>query len=87
MDIEGVLAIIFLFGGGALVAISFSPIGKAVADRLRHGKAPLPAPEVDPAIFEELDHMRAEISEMQERLDFAERLLAKPCAADEVRPA
>lgn len=87
MDIEGVLAIIFLFGGGALVAISFSPIGKAVADRLRHGKAPLPAPEVDPAIFEELDHMRAEISEMQERLDFAERLLAKPGAADEVRPA
>jgi hypothetical protein len=86
MDIEGVLAIIFLFGGGAVVAISFSPIGKAVADRLRHGKAPLPAPEVDPAIFEELDHMRAEISEMQERLDFAERLLAKPAADADRQP-
>ena len=87
MDVEGILAIIFLFGGGALVAIAFSPIGKAVADRLRHGKAPLPAPEIDPAIYEELDHMRAEISEMQERLDFAERLLAKPGATAEERPA
>lgn len=78
MDVEGVLAIIFLFGGGALVAISFSPIGKAIADRLRHGKHPLPAPEFDPAVFEELDHLRADVTELQERLDFAERILAKP---------
>lgn len=83
---EDILAIVFIFGGAALVGLSFSPLGRAVADRLRHGKVPIAAPEVDPAIFEELDHMRAEISEMQERLDFAERLLAKPGAADEVRP-
>ncbi len=81
VDVEGVLAIIFLFGGGSVVAISFSPIGKAVADRLRHGKSPLPAPELDPAVFEELDHLRADLSEMQERLDFAERLLVKPVDA------
>lgn len=77
MDIEGVLAIIFLFGGGALVGISFSPIGRALADRLRHGKVPLAAPEVDPAIYEELDQLRTEMSELQERVDFAERLLSK----------
>ena len=77
MDVGSVLAIIFLFGGGALVAISFSPIGKAVADRLRHGRTPLPAPELDPAVYEELDHLRADMSELQERVDFAERLLAK----------
>jgi hypothetical protein len=84
--VEDLFAIVFIFGGAALVGLSFSPLGRAVADRLRHGKVPIAAPEVDPAIFEELDHMRAEISEMQERLDFAERLLAKPGAADEVRP-
>lgn len=82
MDVEGVLAIIFLFGGGSVVAISFSPIGKAIADRLRHGKAPLPAPELDPAVYEELDHLRADLSELQERVDFAERLLAKPAAEE-----
>ena len=83
MDIEGMLAIIFLFGGGALVGISFSPIGRALADRLRHGKLPLAAPEVDPGIYEELDQLRTEMSELQERVDFTERLLAKgnPTAA------
>ena len=83
VDVESVLAIIFLFGGGSLVGISYSPIGKALADRVRHGKTPLPAPEVDPAVFEELDHLRAEMNEVQERLDFAERLLAKPTGARE----
>lgn len=78
VDVEGILAITFLFGGGSLVAIAFSPIGRAVADRLRHGKEPLPAPDPDPAIYEELDHLRADVSELQERVDFAERLLAKP---------
>ena len=82
MDVEGVLAIIFLFGGGAVVGISFSPIGKAFADRVRHGKSPLPSPEVDPAVYEELDHLRADLSEVQERLDFAERLLAKPAGEE-----
>lgn len=82
VDVEGVLAIIFLFGGGAIVGISYSPIGKAVADRVRHGKSPLPAPELDPAVYEELDHLRADLSEMQERLDFAERLLAKPAGEE-----
>lgn len=83
VDVESILAIVFLFGGGSLVGISYSPIGRALADRLRHGKAPLPAPEPDPAVYEELDHLRAELSEVQERLDFAERLLAKPTAAGE----
>ena len=35
MDIEGIFAIVFLFGGGTLFLLSISPIGKAVADRIR----------------------------------------------------
>ena len=77
VDVESILAITFLFGGGSLVAISFSPIGKALADRVRHGKSPLLAPQLDAAVYEELDHLRADVSEVQERLDFAERLLSQ----------
>ena len=73
---EDILAIIFLFGGGTLVLLSFSPVGKAFAERIRHGKQPLPAPEIDPALYEELDQIRAELGEVHERLDFTERLLA-----------
>lgn len=78
---EDILAITFIFGGGTLVLLSFSPLGKAFAERIRHGKQPLPAPEIDPALFEELDQVRAELTEIHERLDFTERLLANEKAA------
>jgi hypothetical protein len=72
---EGILAIIFLFGGGALVGISYSPVGKAVAARIRGDSAPPSGP--DPEVLAEIDGLRHELSEVQERLDFAERLLAQ----------
>jgi hypothetical protein len=75
---EDILAIIFLFGGAAVVGLAYSPIGRAFADRARHGKGVLPAAEPDPAIYAELDQLRADVTELQERLDFAERLLAAP---------
>lgn len=78
---EDILAIIFLFGGGTLVLLSFSPFGKAIAERIRHGKQPLAAPEIDGALYEEVDQIRAELSEIHERLDFTERLLANDKAA------
>jgi hypothetical protein len=69
-----------LFGFGALVGISYSPIGKAVARRLGGGKDEAEAAqalaEVD-ALREEMQALRGEVGEMQERLDFAERLLAQ----------
>ncbi len=73
---EDILAITFLFGGGTAVLLSFSPVGKAIAERLRHGKVPLPQPEVDEALYDEVDRLRIEVNEIHERLDFAERLLA-----------
>jgi hypothetical protein len=76
--VEDILAITFLFGGGTLVLLSFSPVGRALAERLRHGKAPLAAPEVDEALYDEVDRLRIEVGEIHERLDFAERLLANP---------
>ncbi len=72
---EGVLAITFIFGGGAIFLISLTPVGKAFAERIRHGQQPLPPLEPDPALYDELDRMRMELNEIHERLDFAERLL------------
>ncbi len=73
---EGVLAIVFIFGGGTLLMLSFSPVGRAFAERLRgHSR------ENDMELLElrdQVDHLRAEQGEILERLDFAERLLAPP---------
>jgi hypothetical protein len=71
---EDILAIILIFGGGTAVAVSFSPIGRAFADRIR-GRSH--AAETDPELLAEMDDMRAQLSELQERVDFTERLLAK----------
>jgi hypothetical protein len=71
---EDILALLLIFGGGTLVAISFSPIGRALAERIRGGRS---ASETDPALLDELDRMRAELAELHERVDFTERLLAK----------
>src|SRR5438874_12490557 len=84
MDIEGVLAIILIFGGGACIAIAFSPIGRAVADRIR-GKSPstdggelrAELAEHKDALNQELEAVRHELAELAERMDFAERLLAE----------
>jgi hypothetical protein len=68
---ESLFAITFIFGGGALFLLSISPVGKALADRLR-GHAP---PAADPELLAEVDALRQEVAELQERVDFAERIL------------
>ena len=73
MDMEGVLAITFIFGGGTLFLLSVSPVGRALAERIR-GHAP---PAQDPELFAEVDALRHEVAELHERVDFAERLLAQ----------
>ena len=74
MDVEGILAIILIFGGGTLFLLSISPVGKALADRLR-GHAPEPAQ--DPELLAEVDALRQEVADLHERVDFAERILLK----------
>jgi len=74
MDLEGVLAITFIFGGGTLFLLSISPLGKALAERIRsHGAVPMH----DPELLAEVDALRQEVAELQERVDFTERLLSQ----------
>jgi len=75
MDIEGVLAITLIFGGGTLFLLSISPIGKAFADRIRAKTNELAPP--DPQVLAEIDELRTQVAELHERVDFAERLLAE----------
>jgi DNA-binding ferritin-like protein len=73
MDMEGVLAITFIFGGGTLFLLSVSPVGRAIAERIRQkGSVPMR----DPELLAEVDALRQEVSELHERVDFTERLLA-----------
>ncbi|MFL5402114.1 MAG: hypothetical protein ACJ8BF_04780 [Gemmatimonadales bacterium] len=68
---EGIFAIVFLFGGGTLFLLSVSPVGRALADRIRRN-AP---PAEDPELLAEVDALRQEVAELHERVDFAERIL------------
>jgi len=70
---EDILALLLIFGGGTMVAISFSPVGRAIADRIR-GRGAVAEP--DPAVYEELERLRGEVAELHERMEFTERLLA-----------
>jgi hypothetical protein len=71
MEMEGLFAITFIFGGGTLFLLSISPVGKALADRLR-GRT---EPAQDPELLAEVDALRQEVAELHERVDFAERVL------------
>lgn len=81
---EDIVAIIMIFGGMTAVGLGFSPIGRAVAERIR-GKAGLAGAEElraemgeqQDAVVEEVRQVRREVAELAERLDFAERLLAQ----------
>ena len=71
---EDILAIIFLFGGGTTICLAFSPVGRALAERIRSrgGEAPY-----DPELLAEVQSLRTDVVELQERVDFTERLLAR----------
>lgn len=75
---EGILAILLIFGGGAATLIAYSPVGKAIGDRIR-GKGLVIQ---DPEVIEDLNQLRGEVTELHERLDFAERLLSERTATD-----
>jgi hypothetical protein len=83
--VEDILAIVLIFGGGSLFLMAISPIGRAIADRIRGAGVGAGAPEetvqrlheTQQAILDDLEGVRQELGEVQERLDFTERLLAQ----------
>jgi len=82
VDFVGLAAVVLLFGGGSAFLISITPVGRAIADRIRGraGLAPEAAEKIHEAqlaVLDEVDALRQELAEVQDRLDFAERALLK----------
>ena len=73
-DVIGLALVCF-----ALVKI-LGPVGEAIASRLRRTRAPEP----DMELVIEVDTLKTRLAEVEERLDFAERLLARADAADQL---
>lgn len=69
-------AIPALMVGGVVGAVVLrGPLGKALAQRITEGS--LGPAEVPPELLEEMDDMRHRMVELEERVDFTERLLAR----------
>ena len=71
-DQQFALVLVFFFGGVMPLVLAFAiPAAKARARRLE-GQT-----EADPRMAEEIDSLRQRVGELEERLDFTERVLAR----------
>jgi hypothetical protein len=92
-DVIGLVAVILLFGGGTVFLLAISPIGKALAARIGGKKAGVEDDETSALVKDlrtELDDMRhlpEQLSELGERVDFLERMVAKQREAERLPPA
>jgi hypothetical protein len=80
----GVLFVLIVFGGGMVMVLSKTEIGRAVAERIRREGVPN---ATDPALIEEVERLRHDVVELQERMEFAERLLAAKREPDKLGSA
>jgi len=87
--VVGVFIPIIAIGGFFTLMLSRSPIGQAIADRLRHGAVP-PAgagnAEDRAELLESVEQLRREVAELAERVDFTERLLGQQQGAGRIGP-
>ena len=92
MDIVGLTAVILLFGGLTLFLISMSPIGKAIAGRITGKRVLLEDEEIGALVkdlrqeLDEMQHLPGQMSELGERVDFLERMVAKQREAERLPP-
>jgi len=80
MDWVGLVAVVMVFGTGIVGLVAFSPIGRAIANAIQKKSGVMLPPEVQDALDEHTERLAAlqqQLSELAERQDFAERLLAK----------
>ena len=82
-DLTDLVAVFFVFGGGFWV---LRPIVQAVSKRISAGKAPAADPAVIDQLQDEIRHVREEVSELAERVDFTERALAQQRDKQRIAP-
>lgn len=80
---------IIAVGGFFAWMISLSPVGKAIADRLKHGPTPRESAgtaEAQAELVDSVEQLRREVAELAERVDFTERLLGQQKVGELQRP-
>ncbi len=84
-NLPNLILMLAVLGGGAWV---LRPLLLALADRIRHrGLVPGPEPAaLREELLGELQQLRHEVADLAERVDFAERLLAKHRDAGQLAP-
>lgn len=80
---EFIMAMTLIVSGVGLVFFVAVPVRRAVVRRIEGNAA---GSDPDPALLGELDHLRDRVGELEERLDFAERLLARQRETSELPP-
>jgi hypothetical protein len=88
-DIIAVFIPIIAVGGFFTWMISLSPVGKALAERLKHGPVPrdgVGTTEEHAELVESVEQLRREVAELAERVDFTERLLGQQKVGELQRP-
>ena len=75
----GVVIAIVVFCLG-MARILRGPVGEAIADRLRHGQRS----RTDDTLLAEVEELKTRLAEVEERLYFAERLLAAGREVDQL---
>jgi len=75
----GVVIALVVFCLG-MARILRGPVGEALGDRLRHRRRS----RTDAALMTEVDELKMRLVEIEERLDFAERLLAAGREVDQL---
>ena len=84
MDVGAGIAMPIIVLALSAVFVLRGPLGRALAERLA-GRPRAEDPEVR-ELRGELDDVRHQLTEVQERLDFAERLLARQTGAERALP-
>jgi ubiquinone biosynthesis protein UbiJ len=78
-------ALAFMVFGGSFWVLR--PVASAIAKRIAgEHRPPAPDPQERDAMLDELHQLRDEMTDLQERVDFAERLLAKQRDAERLAP-
>lgn len=84
MESEAILTLVLMLLA-AVGSLSWTPIGRALVERLRRPAVP-PDPAMSREVLEELGELRREVAELGERVDFLERLVAKQREAERLPP-
>ena len=81
---EDIVMMLLVVGGAVLLLFAISPIGRALAHRIKGTSVPDPSAQTD--MLSELEAVRREMAELAERVDFMERLQARAREGERLGP-